>query len=117
MSMKSLNEELGFMRSENKVHRIIAQRHIRDAVAFILFDLSLKFSAPIGLSPPIDPVSITGYVIQLQWQRPSGNTGLLTQYILSAYNLDLPDIAPVQAVFTDTTFSENIGKGLCRKSP
>ncbi|XP_041469805.1 usherin-like [Lytechinus variegatus] len=65
--------------------------------------------APTGLTQPIDPVSITGYVIQLQWQRPSGNTGLLTQYILSAYNQDLPDIAPVQAFFTDTTMSENIG--------
>ncbi|XP_071494817.1 LOW QUALITY PROTEIN: usherin-like [Diadema antillarum] len=65
--------------------------------------------APTGVSPPIDPVSITGYIIQLQWQRPTGNTGLLTQYILSAYNQDLPELDPVQGIYTDTLLTENTG--------
>ena len=78
---------------------------------YVSFSYPISQLRPVWV-PPIDPVSITGYIIQLQWQRPTGNTGLLTHYVLSAYNQDLPDIAPVQTEFTDTAQAENSGKHL-----
>ncbi len=61
------------------------------------------------MTPPTDPVSITGYIIRVSWQRPSGNTGLLTHYILTAYDQDR-DGEMVQARFEDTSPAEYTGK-------
>ena len=66
-------------------------------------------TAPSGVTPPTDPVSITGYIIRVSWQRPSGNTGLLTHYILTAYDQDR-DGEMVEARFEDTSPAEYTGK-------
>ena len=58
--------------------------------------------------PPTDPVSVTGYIIQVSWQRPSGNTGLLTHYILTAYDQDRQG-EMVQERFEDTSPGEYRG--------
>ncbi|XP_071962430.1 usherin-like isoform X2 [Antedon mediterranea] len=65
--------------------------------------------APVGVSPPLDPESITGYVIRVRWIRPSGNNGVLVQYILTAYNNDQPELPNVVAFFVDTSPQEYIG--------
>ena len=67
-------------------------------------------TAPTGVSAPTDPQSISGYIIEVKWQQPNGNTGVITQYILTAYNLDEPSLDPVTADFTDTTTLEYTGK-------
>ncbi|KAJ8045141.1 Usherin [Holothuria leucospilota] len=65
--------------------------------------------APTGVSPPIDPFSLNGYTISVGWQRPTGNTGVLSEYILLAYNQDDPLLTPVEAVFLDTSHEEYSG--------
>lgn len=70
----------------------------------------VSIQVPTGLNPPNDPVSLDGYTISVDWQRPAGNTGVLSQYVLLAYNQDIPLLTPVTAVFTDTSSEENSGK-------
>ncbi|PIK62302.1 putative usherin [Apostichopus japonicus] len=65
---------------------------------------------PTGLTPPTDPVSYDGYTIGVDWQRPSGNTGVITQYVILAYNQDIPLLTPVAAIFMDTSSDESSGK-------
>nr|XP_006813188.1 PREDICTED: usherin [Saccoglossus kowalevskii] len=65
--------------------------------------------APTGISAPNDPISPDGYTIEVRWQQSGGNTGLITQYILSAYNLDSASEDPITAVYTDTTQLEYVG--------
>ncbi|XP_077990481.1 usherin-like [Glandiceps talaboti] len=68
-----------------------------------------KEGAPGGLPAPSDPQSLSGYIIEVKWQQPSSNTGMISQYILTAYNLDNTAVDPVTSVFTDTTQLEYTG--------
>ncbi|XP_071790086.1 usherin-like isoform X2 [Asterias amurensis] len=64
---------------------------------------------PTGVTPPTDPVSLSGYTIQLSWQRPTGNTGLLLHYILTAYDQDRTNELPIQRYYNDTGPAEYTG--------
>ncbi|XP_038072643.1 usherin-like isoform X1 [Patiria miniata] len=64
---------------------------------------------PTGVTPPTDPVALSGYIIQLSWQRPTGNTGLLLHYILTAYDQDRSQTDPVRVYHNDTGPSEYTG--------
>ncbi|XP_033110841.1 usherin-like [Anneissia japonica] len=65
--------------------------------------------APVGVLPPLDPESVTGYIIRVRWIRPTGNNGVLIQFILTAYNQDQPELLNVIAYFNDTSPEEYIG--------
>ena len=68
--------------------------------------LHIFFStAPIGVSSPFDVVVVTGYIITAKWTVPQSISGLLSKYVLRAYNLDYFDIPPVQAEYGDKIFA------------
>ena len=60
------------------------------------------FEAPTGLLPPYDVEVISGYQIKAKWHKPTGHTGVITQFLLRAYNLDIPGESPVQVVYNNT---------------
>ncbi|XP_022099403.1 usherin-like isoform X2 [Acanthaster planci] len=64
---------------------------------------------PTGVTPPTDPVALSGYIIQLSWQRPTGNTGLLLHYVLTAYDQDRTGAEPIRMSHNDTGPSEYTG--------
>lgn len=63
------------------------------------------YTAPIGVSAPFDVVVVTGYIITAKWTVPQSISGLLSKYVLRAYNLDYLDIPPVQAEYGDKIFA------------
>ncbi|XP_078675414.1 usherin-like isoform X2 [Branchiostoma floridae x Branchiostoma belcheri] len=62
--------------------------------------------APTGLVALYDPVDYSGYVVGIRWQHPSGNSGVIQQYTLRAYNLDRPEYAPVDTNITDSELTQ-----------
>ncbi|XP_021347323.1 usherin-like [Mizuhopecten yessoensis] len=59
-----------------------------------------KEGAPIGVKPPFEVKVLSGYVITARWQSPLITAGLLTKYILLAYDRKSPKVPPVQEEFT-----------------
>lgn len=57
--------------------------------------------APIGVRPPYSVTVLSGFEISASWYPPKSSAGLLTHYILRAYNMDRPELAPVETIFTD----------------
>ncbi len=62
-------------------------------------------TAPRGVSGPFNVFVVDGYTIQAEWTEPSIRTGLITEYILRAYDREDLDETPVEASFTNTTFT------------
>ncbi|XP_064622303.1 usherin-like [Lineus longissimus] len=58
-----------------------------------------KEGPPTGIVKPQSATALTGYIIKVAWTSPTGNTGLLTKYILKAYVTDKPEVAPVMAPY------------------
>ena len=68
-----------------------------------LFDyLCFCIAAPTGVLPPSSVVVLSATVIEAEWLHPTGNTGLLTEYILRGYNLDHPDFPIAETIYNDT---------------
>lgn len=59
--------------------------------------------APIGVRPPYSVTVLSGFEISASWYPPKSSAGLLTHYILRAYNMDRPELPPVETIFTDTS--------------
>ncbi|KAK3093068.1 hypothetical protein FSP39_010666 [Pinctada imbricata] len=60
-----------------------------------------KEGAPQGVKPPYNVTVLSGYVIEARWESPISSSGLLSKYILRAYSLDEPSLAPVESEFTN----------------
>lgn len=76
--------------------------------------VTLYFSAPIGVKPPYNVTVISGYIIQGSWQQPESTAGLLSMYALKAYNLDHPEIPPVEARFYNDTIFKGMFDTFCQ---
>ncbi|XP_060070524.1 usherin-like [Ylistrum balloti] len=59
-----------------------------------------KEGAPIGVKPPYDVTVLSGYVITARWQRPLITAGLLTKYILLAYDRTNASVPPKSTILT-----------------
>ncbi len=57
------------------------------------------------MSGPFNVFVVDGYTIQAEWTEPSIRTGLITEYILRAYDRDDLNEKPVEASFLNTTYS------------
>ncbi|XP_041351149.1 usherin-like [Gigantopelta aegis] len=65
--------------------------------------------APVGVQPPDMVRALTGYMFTANWPKPDSTSGLLTKYILTAYNVDNPEIDPIVEEYTDAdTTSSNV---------
>lgn len=77
------------------------------------FDMLYYFTAPIGVRSPYNVKVLSGFEISASWYPPQSSAGLLSQYILQAYNRDKPQEAPVETVFTDTAVYSGITQSIC----
>ena len=73
-------------------------------LVLLTFDLSI--SAPIGVTPPYEAYHWSGYLVLFKWLAPVSTAGLLTKFVLLGYNLENPEILPVEATFANITMRE-----------
>ena len=52
-------------------------------------------AAPVGVGPPTEVRPYSGYVVEVRWVEPRSTSGLLTQTIILAYNMDKPQEPPI----------------------
>ena len=60
--------------------------------------------APTGVSAPSSVQVLTGFSLYATWNEPSGKTGRLDSFLLRAYNLDDPEITPLEVSYNATVF-------------
>jgi hypothetical protein len=58
-------------------------------------------AAPVGVGPPSGLFAFSGYMVQVDWEAPQSSSGLLTMTIITAYNLDHPEIPSLSEQVTD----------------
>jgi hypothetical protein len=63
--------------------------------------LSVVIAAPVGVGPPTELHAFSGYMVQVDWEAPQSSSGLLTMTIITAYNLDHPEIPSLSEQVTD----------------
>lgn len=61
------------------------------------------WTAPIGVRSPYSVKVLSGFEISASWYPPQSSAGLLSHYILMAYNMDKPQLPPAKTIFTDTS--------------
>lgn len=59
--------------------------------------------APIGVRPPYSVTVLSGFEISASWYPPKSTAGLLSHYILRAYNMDRLELPPIETILTDTS--------------
>ena len=64
--------------------------------------------APVGVTAPYEARHISGFLVEVKWKAPVSTAGLLTKFVLIAYNNDNLLIDPVEALITNT--SKRIGE-------
>ncbi|XP_048258912.1 usherin-like [Haliotis rufescens] len=57
--------------------------------------------SPVGVVAPYRVRALSGYIIEAFWLKPTSTSGLLTKYVLTAYNQDNQNVTPVFMEFTD----------------
>ncbi|KAH3846704.1 hypothetical protein DPMN_089006 [Dreissena polymorpha] len=62
--------------------------------------------APVGVTPPYEAKHYTGYHVEFHWLAPVSTSGMMTKFVLKAYNLDNTTLDPVEALFTNTSKRE-----------
>ena len=60
------------------------------------------------MTAPYEAKFYSGFLVEVKWKAPVSTAGLLTKFILRAYNNEDPLIDPVEALVTNT--SKRIGK-------
>ena len=64
-------------------------------------------SDPVGVTAPYEIKHYNGTLVEVKWLAPVSTAGLLTEFILKAYNMENVSIPAVEALFTNT--SKRIG--------
>ena len=62
----------------------------------------------MGVTAPYEAKHYSGFQVEVKWKAPESTAGLLTKFILRAYNNEDPLIDPVEALVTNT--SKRIGQ-------
>ncbi|XP_053408878.1 usherin-like [Mercenaria mercenaria] len=65
-----------------------------------------KEGSPVGVTAPYEVYHYNGYLVKFKWLAPVSTSGLMTKFVLQAYNLDNETIPPVEAIFTNTSKRE-----------
>lgn len=67
------------------------------------------------MTPPYEAYHYNGYLVEFKWLAPVSTSGLLTKFVLQAYNLDNTTIDPVEATFTNTSKREGNSSPYCKQ--
>lgn len=65
---------------------------------------------PVNVKKPVSVLVRSGWVLQVEWDQPEGRTGMIVQYIIAAYNIDKPELLPVESVYNNTMTSGEISR-------
>ncbi|XP_052767673.1 usherin-like isoform X2 [Mya arenaria] len=65
-----------------------------------------KEGSPVGVTPPYEVKHYSGFLVKFKWLAPVSTSGLLTQFVIKAYNMDNVTIDPVEALITNTSKRE-----------
>ena len=61
------------------------------------------FLAPVGVTAPYEARHLSGFKVEVKWLAPVSTAGLMSKFVLKAYNNEDPLIDPVEALFTNTS--------------
>lgn len=60
-------------------------------------------TAPVGVKAPNWFQVYSGYIVETRWDPPASTAGLLTRYVLRAYNESHPDEPSVETLIVNIT--------------
>ena len=60
---------------------------------------------PINVEKPVSVLVRSGWLLEVEWDHPLGRTGMIMQYIIAAYNMDKPELPPVESIYNNSITS------------
>ncbi|KAK7504941.1 hypothetical protein BaRGS_00003969 [Batillaria attramentaria] len=91
----TLAYDTGLLPYTDYIYRVVAENDVGEVTSPWGYGRTRE-GRPVGVRGPTNVRAISGYMIEVEWNEPQSTSGLLTMTIISAYNLDQPDLPPVQ---------------------
>ncbi|KAK7487113.1 hypothetical protein BaRGS_00021608, partial [Batillaria attramentaria] len=104
----TLAYDTGLLPYTDYIYRVVAENDVGEVTSPWGYGRTRE-GRPVGVRGPTNVRAISGYMIEVEWNEPQSTSGLLTMTIISAYNLDQPDLPPVQTEISNVdTDASNI---------